>query len=138
MVVTDTAAKIRGLRTLIEQNAEYIRLLAERSDSEDQIIISLIQQTADQISLTVSELEGELIKQQTTFVVEADGAYIKQGRDGYFSRFTDSGMEVYSDNQLIARATAETFKAPSFTTDCWTMREEADHKVFNIFRGALG
>ena len=128
-------SKLRGIRTLITKTAEEIKLLAESSNNEHERIESLISQTAAEIILTVSELENGLLKQSTTFVVESDGAYIKQGREGYYSRFTDSGMEVYSDNQRIAEATADTFKAPSFTTDNWTIREEDDGTTLNFFRG---
>ena len=134
-VSTDVNSKLRGIRTLIQQTAEEIKLLAESENDEHERIESLISQTAAEISLTVSELENGLLKQSTTFVVESDGAYIKQGREGYYSRFTDSGMEVYSNNQKIAEATADTFKAPSFTTDNWTIREEDNGTTLNFFRG---
>lgn len=134
-VSIDVNSKLRGIRTLIQQTAEEIKLLAESSNDEHERIESLISQTAAEISLTVSELENGLLKQSTTFVVESDGAYIKQGREGYYSRFTDSGMEVYSNNQKIAEATADTFKAPSFTTDNWTIREEDNGTTLNFFRG---
>ena len=134
-VSTDVNSKLRGIRTLIQQTAEEIKLLAESENDEHERIESLISQTASEISLTVSELENGLLKQSTTFVVESDGAYIKQGREGYYSRFTDSGMEVYSNNQKIAEATADTFKAPSFTTDNWTIREEDNGTTLNFFRG---
>lgn len=133
--VSSVQSKLRGIRTLITKTAEEIKLLAESENDEHERIESLISQTAAEIILTVSELENGLLKQSTTFVVESDGAYIKQGREGYYSRFTDSGMEVYSDNQRIAEATADTFKAPSFTTDNWTIREEDDGKTLNFFRG---
>ena len=134
-VSTNVNSKLRGIRTLIQQTAEEIKLLAESENDEHERIESLISQTAAEISLTVSELENGLLKQSTTFVVESDGAYIKQGREGYYSRFTDSGMEVYSNNQKIAEATADTFKAPSFTTDNWTIREEDNGTTLNFFRG---
>ena len=134
-VSTDVNSKLRGIRTLIQQTAEEIKLLAESENDEHERIESLISQTASEISLTVSELENGLLKQSTTFVVESDGAYIKQGREGYYSRFTDSGMEVYSNNQKMAEATADTFKAPSFTTDNWTIREEDNGTTLNFFRG---
>ena len=133
--VSTVQSKLRGIRTLITKTAEEIKLLAESSNDEHERIESLISQTAAEIILTVSEIENGLLKQSTTFVVESDGAYIKQGREGYYSRFTDSGMEVYSDNQRIAEATADTFKAPSFTTDNWTIREEDNGTTLNFFRG---
>ena len=133
--VNSVQSKLRGIRTLITKTAEEIKLLAESSNNEHERIESLISQTAAEIILTVSEIENGLLKQSTTFVVESDGAYIKQGREGYYSRFTDSGMEVYSDNQRIAEATADTFKAPSFTTDNWTIREEDNGTTLNFFRG---
>lgn len=134
--VENVSDKIRAIKINVDRNNNRITQLVEDIDDAEEKI-SLLEQTADSISLTVSELNEDMQKQQTTFSVESDGAYIRQGREGYYSKFTDEGMQVFSNGEEIAEATADTFKAPSFTTTNWTMREEDDGKVFNIFRGDL-
>lgn len=118
-----------------KQNAKIESVVEQVNGQEDKI--TSITQTSELIDITVSEINEGLQKQQTSFVVENDGSYIKQGREGYYSKFTDEGMQVYSNGEKIAEATASTFKAPSFTTTNWTMREEEDGKVLNFFRGEL-
>lgn len=99
--------------------------------------VSSLEQTTDDISISVSAFGDELDKQQTAFQVKADGAYIQQGNENDYAKFKASGMEIYASANKIAEAGAATFKAPSFTTTNWTMREEEDGKVLNFFRGEL-
>lgn len=132
----NTSNKMIAVDIRVDKAMGIISSVVEQVD-ENMTNISSLEQTATDISLSVSEVNENLEKQQTTFQVKSDGAYIQQGSDGDYAKFTAKGMDIYSNSNKIAEATADTFKAPSFTTTNWTMREEDDGKVFNIFRGDL-
>lgn len=112
----ETKTIVEEHQTWIDQNGERIELAAS----------------------SIEQLEESMTVQETHLIVNPDGVYVTQsGNVDNSTKFTDHGMEVYSGGEVIAEATSDTFKAPSFTTTSWTMREEDDGKVFNIFRGEL-
>lgn len=130
--VGDISSKIKAIKVNVDRNNNRITQLVEDIDDAEGKIAQ-IEQTASDITLSVSEVNESLEKQQTTFVVKTDGAYIQQGNEGDYAKFTQKGMEIYSNSNKIAEATADTFKAPSFTTDNWTIREEGN--TLNFFKG---
>lgn len=118
-----------------KQNATITSLVNDVGEATEKI--AQVEQTADGITSKVASIEDDVVKQQTTFSIKEDGAYISNNNPNSYSKFADKGMEIYSERTKIAEATAETFKAPSFTTNNWTMREEENGKVLNFFRGEL-
>lgn len=127
--ITTTEDRVSKAFVKVNKIEGQITALVEDTDGK----ISSLEQTTADISLSVSEVNESLEKQQTTFVVKTDGAYIQQGNEGDYAKFTQKGMEIYSSSNKIAEATADTFKAPSFTTDNWTIREEGN--TLNFFKG---
>lgn len=97
--------------------------------------LSTLEQTAEGFTETISQINEDLTEQKTVYSRRVDGAYITSNDDNSYSKFTAKGMEIYSSGVKISEVTSDTHKAPSFTTDNWTMREEG--YTFNIFRGDL-
>lgn len=131
--VADNSGKINDASNQGNNNAVQIETLITR--------MSELIQTSDAIALTVSKIEtasGDnskvLSSLQTSFKVQADGAYISQGKEGSYTKITDKGMDIYADGVRAAYARVDGFYASDYITNGWHMMTSNGNNSFNFIR----
>lgn len=131
--VADNSGKINDASNQGNNNAVQIETLITR--------MSELIQTSDAIALTVSKIEtasGDnskvLSSLQTSFKVQADGAYISQGKEGSYTKITDKGMDIYAEGVRAAYARVDGFYASDYITNGWHMMTSNGNNSFNFIR----
>lgn len=131
--VADNSGKINDASNQGNNNAVQIETLITR--------MSELIQTSDAIALTVSKIEtasGDnskvLSSLQTSFKVQADGAYISQGKEGSYTKITDKGMDIYAEGVRAAYARIDGFYASDYITNGWHMMTSNSNNSFNFIR----
>ena len=131
--VADNSGKINDASNQGNNNAVQIETLITR--------MSELIQTSDAIALTVSKIEtasGDnskvLSSLQTSFKVQADGAYISQGKEGSYTKITDKGMDIYAEGVRAAYARIDGFYASDYITNGWHMMTSNGNNSFNFIR----
>lgn len=131
--VADNSGKINDASNQGNDNAVQIETLITR--------MSELIQTSDAIALTVSKIEtasGDnskvLSSLQTSFKVQADGAYISQGKEGSYTKITDKGMDIYAEGVRAAYARIDGFYASDYITNGWHMMTSNSNNSFNFIR----
>lgn len=131
--VADNSGKINDASNQGNNNAVQIETLITR--------MSELVQTSDAIALTVSKIEtasGDnskvLSSLQTSFKVQADGAYISQGKEGSYTKITDKGMDIYAEGVRAAYARVDGFYASDYITNGWHMMTSNGNNSFNFIR----
>lgn len=131
--VADNSGKINDASNQGNNNAVQIETLITR--------MSELVQTSDAIALTVSKIEtasGDnskvLSSLQTSFKVQADGAYISQGKEGSYTKITDKGMDIYAEGVRAAYARVDGFYASDYITNGWHMMTSNSNNSFNFIR----
>lgn len=131
--VADNSGKINDASNQGNDNAVQIETLITR--------MSELIQTSDAIALTVSKIEtasGDnskvLSSLQTSFKVQADGAYISQGKEGSYTKITDKGMDIYAEGVRAAYARVDGFYASDYITNGWHMMTSNGNNSFNFIR----
>lgn len=131
--VADNSNKINDASNQGNDNTIQIETLITR--------MSELIQTSDAIALTVSKIEtasGDnskvLSSLQTSFKVQADGAYISQGKEGSYTKITDKGMDIYAEGVRAAYARIDGFYASDYITNGWHMMTSNGNNSFNFIR----
>lgn len=80
--------------------------------------ISTVEQRADSLEVRVASNESGIAENadrltafETSVAIQSDGVRVSQGTEGSYTKFTDSGMEIYAGNEKIAWAEADGFYA---------------------------
>ena len=113
--------EIEGLQEQVQTNTTNIRQNAEN------IALKASNTTVDNISGRVTTLE-------TNVVITSEGLQLRENTDGSYIVLRDYGLEIYVNNMIKAKATAEGFVAPTFIADTWHMQPMNYSKTFSIFR----
>ena len=116
--IDDIENRVTTNETNITQNANAIELKASTSyvDSE------------------VGAVGDRVTTLETSVVIDTNGLKLTQGTEGSYVQITDSGMEIYVDNQVQAYATSEGFQATTFITGDWHIQSANRGKSLNFFR----
>lgn len=72
---------------------------------------SSMTQTADSLEARVVRNENRLTSFETAVTITAGGVTISQGTEGSYTRFTDSGMDIYAEGNKVAWAEADGFSS---------------------------
>ena len=59
----------------------------------------------------ISENADRLTAFETSVSIQDDGVRVSQGTEGSYTKFTDSGMDIFVDNEKVAWAQADGFYA---------------------------
>ena len=108
---------------------------------------SLIQQTANSLSLRVANAENgissnstRLTQFETAVSINSTGVSISQGTEGNYTRFTDSGMDIYVESNKVAWATSDGFGSEELIiggfndTDKWHMHMSNNGNTLTFIR----
>lgn len=110
--------QINTQATMIEQNTQEIVLRALQ----------------EQVDREFGEVEGRVETLETNVSVTTEGLKLKQNDDGSYVLVTDSGMEIYVNNQRQAYATIEGFNASTFLTGDWHIQPANNDNSLNFFK----
>ena len=112
---------------------------------EDGVVsqMSAVEQRADSLEVRVasnetniSEASDRLTAFETSVTVQCDGVRISQGTEGSYTKFTDSGMDIYVGGEKTAWAQADGFYAKELMVSAenssskWHISETADSLTF--------
>lgn len=111
-------SQIETQATLIQQNAQ-------------EIVLRALQETVER---EFGEVEGRVDRLETNVSITTEGLKLKQNDDGSFVLITDSGMEIYVDNQRQAYATTSGFYASTFLTGEWHIQTSNNGNSLNFFK----
>jgi len=117
-VNNNLTSQIETQATQIQQNAS-------------EIVLRALQQTVDQ---QLGEVDSRVNALETYVTITTDGLKIKQNDDGSYVLVTDTGMEIYVDNQLQAYATTDGFNASTFITGDWHIQPANNGNSLNFFK----
>lgn len=145
--VDGMAGTVNELGESVAENAAQIDDLSAKDDINSVQIESLVTrlseliQTSEAIAITVSKIETSaddtskvLSTLQTSFKVQADGAYISQGTEGSYTKITDKGMDIYAEGVRAAYARVDGFYASDYITNGWHMVTANGNNSFNFIR----
>ena len=110
--------QIETQATMIQQNAHEIVLRALQ----------------EQVEREFGEVGGRIETLETYVSVTTEGLKLKQNNDGSYVLITESGMEVYVNNQRQAYATSQGFYASTFLTGDWHIQTANNGNSLNFFK----
>ena len=120
---------------------EVTQEVLELTDSlNDQVIdlntrTSLVEQTAQGLSVSVGELTNGMETLSTSVIVNTNGVTITKSNEGSYTLIDDTGMKIYVDDTKIAQATSEGFQTTSLLVDNeWVIDTAYEGLVLNFFK----
>lgn len=111
-------------RINIKIDRETGEILQQVSQTADNLYTqtSIIQQNADSLEARVSQAEnniegnsGRLTEFETAVSITASGVTVSQGTVGSYTKFTDSGMDIYVESAKVAWARSDGFGSEELT-----------------------
>lgn len=105
--------------------------------------ISDVEQRADGLEVRVASNEANILENsdrltsfETSVSIQSDGVKISQGTAGSYTKFTDSGMDIYAGGEKVAWAQADGFYAKELmvaadnSSSKWHITENGDSLTF--------
>lgn len=129
------------INIIVDRQLGEIRQDISRVNQDLTSQVSTVRQTADGLSLQVSQVGSELTdldnrldSVETAVNITTDGVKISQGTQGSYTNITDSGMDIYVNDNKVAWATNKGFSATSYSLGDWNIEYTNNNETLNFFR----